>query len=57
MNSSWASSKADDGEGNEVSVFIWVNGDWKIEYKGKEYIISLDDTVSALLDKINKEEK
>lgn len=57
MNLSHASASVDDGNGNKITVFVWVSGDWKVEYKGKEYIIPLNENVQALIDWINSKEK
>lgn len=57
MNLSWNSAEAQDEEGNDITVYLWVNGDWNIHYKGKEYIIPLDDNLTALIDLINSREQ
>lgn len=57
MNLSYGSSEAFDSEGNKVQVYLWVNGDWKVSYKDKEYIIPMSDNVNALIDWINQEKK
>lgn len=57
LNFSWGSAEEDDGEGNKVQVYLWVTGDWKVEYKGKEYIIPLSENVNALINWINEGEK
>ena len=56
INFSWGSARADDGQGNEVVVFIWVTGDWKVKYKGKEYIIPMSENVNALIEWIERGE-
>lgn len=56
INLSYGSATQKDADGNEVTVYVWVNGNWKVEYKGKEYIISLNDNVTALVDAINESE-
>lgn len=53
MNMSWGSDTQDDGNGNPVTVFLWVTGDWKVEYKGKEYLIPMSENVNALIEWIN----
>lgn len=57
LNLSYAISEADDGNGNPVTFRLWINGDWNIEYKGKEYLIKVNDNVSAFIDWINEQEK
>lgn len=56
INFSHGSASSDDGNGNKVTVFLWITGDWKVEYKGKEYIIPLSENVSALIEWINSKE-
>lgn len=56
MSLSWGSDTQKDDNGNEITVFLWVSGDWKVEYKGKEYLIPMSENVNALIDWINKNE-
>jgi hypothetical protein len=56
MNMSYVSDEQDDGEGNKVRFCLWVSGDWKIDYKGKEYLIPMSENVNALINWINSQE-
>lgn len=57
MNFSYGCSEDFDEDGNKVVVYLWVSGDWKVNYKGKEYIIPLNENVNALIEWINQNEK
>lgn len=55
LHFSYGSAENKDEAGNEIAVYIWVNGDWKVSIKtpeGKrlEYIIPIEPNVNALLD-------
>lgn len=50
MSFSYDSIKATNEQGDEIRVHLWINGDWKVEYKGKEYLIRLEDNVNALIE-------
>lgn len=53
MNMSYDVATSYDSDGNKVQVYLWVNGSWLIKYKDKQYLMTLDDNVSALIDWIN----
>lgn len=57
MSFSYAIETVDDGEGNPVKFVLWMSGDWKVEYKGKEYLIPVSENVTALVNWINSQEK
>jgi len=57
LNLSYDVLEIDDGDGNKVKFCLWVNGDWKIEYKDKEYLIACEDNVNAFIEWLKKEEK
>lgn len=57
MNVSWGGDTKTDKHGNDVTVYLWVTGDWKVDYKGKEYLIPMSENVNALIEWINEKEK
>lgn len=56
LNFSIQSASGEDNEGNPIQIYVWVNGDWKVNYKDKEYIIPLSDNITALVNWINGED-
>ena len=57
INLSYGMDTQKDEDGNDITVFLWTNGDWKVSYKGKEYLIPLGENVMALIEWINKKEE
>lgn len=57
MNLSYGSDTQVDEQGNEVTFFLWVTGDWKVKYKGKEYLIPMSENINALIEWINANER
>lgn len=55
MNMSYDFAEADDGKGNPIKVYIWINGTWKIEYKGREFLMTLNDNLAALVKWVNSQ--
>jgi len=56
INMSYGSDTQIDEEGNGVTVYLHINGDWKVNYKEKEYLIPMSDNINALIDWINENE-
>ncbi len=56
MSFSYGDCHVEDEKGNMIDVYIWINGDWKVGYKGKEYIIPMSENVNALIEWINENE-
>lgn len=57
INLSYGCDTQDDGEGNKVEFHLWVTGDWKVSYKGKEYLIPMSENINALIEWINSQEE
>lgn len=56
LNMSYAIVDVDDGNGNKITFRLWINGDWNVDYKGKEYIIPMNDNINAFIEWINSQE-
>ena len=56
INMSYGGDTQIDEEGNSATVFLHISGDWKLNYKNKEYIIPMSENINALIDWINENE-
>ena len=56
ISMSYGSDTQIDEEGNGATIFLHIGGDWKLNYKNKEYIIPMSENINALIDWINENE-